>query len=1709
MRAAAKPIRSTAFFFILTSLAALLIGWIFISIPAQANTFTVNDTGDGGDANTADTTCADAGGNCTLRAAIEQANAQATGAPHTIQFSIPSSDPGCTASLCTIQPAAALPAITRNGTTIDATTQSTNQPANCSPSPKCIVLDGSAAPAGTHGLTIGDGTNAITSVTIKGFVIIKFASASPNGTEDGILIQSQATGNTVRDNFIGVDQTGNTGAGNGNSGVHDFGGNNTIGPNNVIGGNGGNGVRLEAKGTTVKGNKIGTNATGTSAIANNFGVRVNGNSNIIGGTGASDGNLISGNSNDGISGNTGVTDVSVLGNIIGLNMTGDAPLGNSADGIDINGTGWCIGGLISVGVCGNGGIKGNVISGNTIGVDTANAATIIANIIGLGSGGTACASCGNSAEGIRSTANGSTVQIGGTTSARRNFISDNGSDGVLVSDGKAIIEGNYLGLDTTGAAAGNTGNGVNITTDETGNVIGHTSNAAGGNAIGSNGANGVKINGTTGTNANTVANNIIGLDPTGTATRANLQNGLDIDPSNNNTIGPGNVISGNINDGVKIDGKSNKVIGNIIGLNSSGTADLGNAGHGVALVNDSDDNEIGGSTLSDRNVISGNGGDGVNIGDGSDRNEVLGNIIGLGSDGSTVLGNDGDGVQIADSTGGANCVGGRDADNAGAGVCAPVAGAGPNGGAGNTISGNKKNGIEISGSTGSDAIFGNFIGLDQGGTLDKGNTLNGILFSGGAGGYIVGGDTTVTSRFRNVISGNDQNGIKLNDSGGGGDKIQGNYIGTDKNGTSALPNSFDGINIDPSNNNTIGGDIGANPGIRNVISGNTGNGITIDGSTGTKVQGNFIGTKANGSCGSVGNGQDGVHIQNGAQDNIVGAPLGTNGSAAVGLRNSIACNTDDGVEVDGATTIRNFIHVNSITTNGDKGIQLSNGANGGILPPTVTGSNPFSGSACVSCDVDAYTDSDGEGAIYLNTGTANTACGLTSCTFLVSGVIGGPNSTATASHAGQGTSEFSTPFNSLPVVDAKDNKTLHAGLSVTQTGSFIDLDAGQNHTILWQVLVAGNTANCAIPGPTNQLKVTVSTVLAGSCTVRLTVTDDGNPAQSASDTFFITTTNNPPFFASPVNQTGSPGQSFTLDSGAKDPDVDSLTYSWTLPSGAGTAGCALPGPNTNSTVLIITDPTKEGTCDVKIDVTDGHLFPAGTFVSTQITVTTINHTPVANAGPDQSVHAGKPVTIQGAGTDLDPGQTLTFAWTLPSGAGTAGCSFGGTTNTSKVTVNTTTTGTCTVRLTVTDNGAGNKTSTDDMLITTTNNPPFFASPVNQTVVAGKSVTLSANAQDPDGDTLTFVWSLVGGAGTAGCSLPNPTNNGTVLVQTSTVGTCTVRVDVNDGHGGMATTQVTITAINNAPFFTNLSTVNVLVGQSITINPGATDPDGDLLTFVWSLVGGAGTASCSLVGSTTSPTVLVQTTTVGTCAVKVDANDSHGGTASAQIGVSAATSLSGGGNTAVCNVPATPSVNQIKFIKNWAKYIKITVTNAANSTGTATLNAIVAVAGKNLSVDSVKMGKTRLLPPFNVNLPPKSQQTFTIRLRSSVTQTVNAPFVEVSGLCNSFSFNVPVNSALHFIPAVRWNVEQLGVRVQMDQIVAIVQGLSVQNLQLQIFDTNGHAVIDQTIKGNSLALPTIAKNGQRLANGVYLAIVTVLGNDGKVVRSEVKKLLIVH
>ena len=229
----------------------------------------------------------------------------------------------------------------------------------------------------------------------------------------------------------------------------------------------------------------------------------------------------------------------------------------------------------------------------------------------------------------------------------------------------------------------------------------------------------------------------------------------------------------------------------------------------------------------------------------------------------------------------------------------------------NVISGNGIHGIALANSL--NIVRENRIGTDATGTVALGNADTGIWM------HNSGSDNVVED---NVISSNGRwgivNGASCNPctTAFARNIFEGNYVGTNASGTAVLGNGLDGIR-------SLGNDATI---ARNVISGNGANGIHVGGrSTGTVVQGNLIGTGADGTT-ALGNGLAGLLNRDAGIETFAGATL--IGGTTPGSANTIAYSTGPGVSITGGTGTfappftRNGILANSIFSNGGLGIDL-------------------------------------------------------------------------------------------------------------------------------------------------------------------------------------------------------------------------------------------------------------------------------------------------------------------------------------------------------------------------------------------------------------------------------------------------------------------------------------------------------------------------------------------------------------------------------------------------------------------------------------------------------------------------------------------------------------------------------------------------------------------------------------------------------------------
>ncbi len=414
---------------------------LLLLMPPRANNvtyaavFVVDSTANLPDADTSDGLCQTPIGTCTLRAAIQQANALP--GLDSIHFNIGT-------GLQTITPSATLPTIT-DSVIIDGTTQPgyVNTP--------IIVLTWAGA-----GNVVGLNLTADNS-TIRGLVINRF--------DIGISIDGDdAENNLIAGNFIGTTETGLAPAPNRTAGIRLTNGasNNTIGgttpaDRNLISGNTGVGILVTSADTDpnlIIGNFIGPDLTGTlidpsPVIGDELG---NGSHGISVTGGADDltisGNVISGNQ-DGIrfSGG-GTTRHQVVGNFIGTDLTGTTALPNRGNGVNI------LSGAqrIQIGAT----ALGNVIAGNALnGIhiqSTASAVTIQSNFIGTDV--TRLLNLGN-------TLNGVYLSYSSGNQPGENFIGGFGTDigNVIANNGEAGVRIDYPNQPTGSSpfiGAGNT-----------------------------------------------------------------------------------------------------------------------------------------------------------------------------------------------------------------------------------------------------------------------------------------------------------------------------------------------------------------------------------------------------------------------------------------------------------------------------------------------------------------------------------------------------------------------------------------------------------------------------------------------------------------------------------------------------------------------------------------------------------------------------------------------------------------------------------------------------------------------------------------------------------------------------------------------------------------------------------------------------------------------------------------------------------------------------------------------------------------------------------------------------------------------------------------------------------------------------------------------------------------------------------------------------
>ena len=256
--------------------------------------------------------------------------------------------------------------------------------------------------------------------------------------------------------------------------------------------------------------------------------------------------------------------------------------------------------------------------------------------------------------------------------------------------------------------------------------------------------------------------------------------------------------------------------------------------------------------------------------------------------------------------------------------------------------------------------------------------------------------------------------------------------------------------------------------------------------------------------------------------------------------------------------------------------------------------------------------------------------------------------------------------------------------------------------------------------------------------------------------------------------------------------------------------------------------------------------------SQDVYLASFNRSPLANAGADQTVHAGSLVTLDGSGsTDPDLNYPLTYAWTLKQvPAGSTAALTGADTATPSFTADVM--GDYVVELVVTDADLW-PSLPDTVKISTTNTAPVAAAGSDQSVVLiGSTVQLDGSTSyDPDGDAITFLWSFTSRPGGSDAALSDPTAAKPTFVA-DVYGKYELSLTVTDPFGANASDAVTVSFENVKPVANAGVNQAVLAPSTVWLDGTASsDANGDPLTYQWSLVSRPDGSSAVLSNSETA------------------------------------------------------------------------------------------------------------------------------------------------------------------------------------------------------------------------------------------------------------------
>jgi uncharacterized repeat protein (TIGR01451 family) len=338
----------------------------------------------------------------------------------------------------------------------------------------------------------------------------------------------------------------------------------------------------------------------------------------------------------------------------------------------------------------------------------------------------------------------------------------------------------------------------------------------------------------------------------------------------------------------------------------------------------------------------------------------------------------------------------------------------------------------------------------------------------------------------------------------------------------------------------------------------------------------------------------------------------------------------------------------------------------------------------------------------------------------------------------------------------------------------------------------------------------------------------------------------------------------------------------------------------------------------------------------------------------------------------------------------------------------------------------------------------------------------------------------------------------ILWSTAPVATADLAVTKTDSPDPVAvgsTLTYTVNVTNNGP----ADATGVMLADTLPAGAtfvAATSSQG-------SCTHSGGTVTCTLGtlanGATASVTITVTPTTMGiltnTASVTSETPDPQADNNSASTN----TGVDGAGCT---GLTATASPTSVRYTPTATRPSRKTIrVTFRNTTGAP--QAITSIAPQS-GEPFVIVGTSPTLPRTISAGRSLSLSVLTERAAGLGTAVATRPYFIIETSCGVLTSA----SEARLLQPLQVGETLLQIEHRAEQLRVEASG-DVTALRVQVYDLSGRVLIDRMSRASQLAVPLAQGSGKHLANGVYLYVVTVITEDRRASRSEVRRLLLMR